>query len=50
MSMNNNLKNKISKQVEQKQSHSYREQFDGSQVGRRVEGWVKNVMALRSTN
>ena len=28
-----NLKTKINKQVEQKQTHRYREHFDGCQVG-----------------
>ena len=28
-----NLENKINKQAEQKQNHSYREHFDGCQIG-----------------
>ena len=37
-----NLKNKISKQEEQKQNHRYREGFDGCQmVGGRGGQWVK---------
>ena len=36
-----NLKNKLSKQEEQRQNHGYREGFDGSQMGQGVGEWVK---------
>ena len=45
-----NLKNKLSKQEEQRQNHGYREHFDGCQM----EGWYggigEEVRGLRSTN
>ena len=33
-----NLKNRINKQTEQKQTHRHREHFDGCQIGRRFVG------------
>ena len=36
-----NLKNKLSKQEEQRQNHGYGECFDGCQMGRGVGEWVK---------
>ena len=36
-----NLKNKLSKQGEQRQNHGYRERFDGGQVGGVVREWMK---------
>ena len=44
------LKNKINKQAEQKQTHRFREHFDCCQMEGRLEGWVKKVRGLRSTN
>ena len=44
------LKNKLSKQEEQRQNHGYGECFDDCQMwGRDVEEWVK-ARGLRSTN
>ena len=45
-----NLKNKLSKQEEQRQNHGYRECFDGCQVGGRCQGIGEEVRGLRSTN
>ena len=45
-----NIKSKISKQTKQKQTHRYREQIEGWQMGRVWGGWVKEVKGLRSTN
>ena len=45
-----NLKNKLSKQEEQRQNHGYRERFDGCQVGGGCEGMGEEVRRLRSTN
>ena len=36
-----NKKNKINKQVEEKQNHRYREHFDGCQMGDRLGAWAK---------
>ena len=36
-----NLKTKINKQAEQKQTHRYREHFDGCQLGGGLGDWVK---------
>ena len=36
-----NLKNKLSKQEEQRQNHGYREHFDVCQMGFCVEEWLK---------
>ena len=38
-----NLKNKLSKQQEQRQNHGYRQNFDGCQMGGGycMEKWVK---------
>ena len=38
-----NLKNKINKQVDQKQTHKYREHFDGCQLKDGLGGWMKKV-------
>ena len=40
--------NKINNQAEKKQTHIYREHFDGCQMGGRLG--VKGVIGLRSTN
>ena len=45
-----NLKNKLSKQEEQRQNHGYREHFDGCQMGGRCGGMGVEVRGLRSTN
>ena len=45
-----NLKNKLSKQKEQRQNHGYREHFDGCQIGKRFGGAGEEVRGLRSTN
>ena len=45
-----NLKNKLSKQEEQRQNHGYRERFDGSQMGGAYGGLGEEVRGLRSTN
>ena len=42
-----NLKNKLSKQAEQKQDHSYRDHLKGYQLG---GGRGEKVHGLRSTN
>ena len=42
-----NIKNKLSKQEEQKQNHGYRGNFDGCQM---EEGTGEEVRGLRSTN
>ena len=44
-----NLKYKISEQVEQKQTHRYREHFDRCQMGGGLGRWVKKVKGLSST-
>ena len=36
-----NIKNKLSKQEEQRQKHGYRECFDGCQIGGVVGEWVR---------
>ena len=36
-----NLKNKLTKQEEQRQNHGYREHFDGCQIKGGVGEWVK---------
>ena len=36
-----NLKNKLSKQEEQRQNHDYGVHFDGCQMGGSVGEWVK---------
>ena len=38
------------KQTKQKQTHRYRGQTDGWQMGGGLGGWVKKVTGLRSTN
>ena len=45
-----NLKNKLSKQEEQRQNHGYGEYFDGCQMGRGCGGTGEDVRGLRSTN
>ena len=42
-------KNKLSKQ-EQRQSHGYRERFDGWQMGEECGGMDEGIRGLRSTN
>ena len=44
------LKNKLSKQEEQRQNHGYREHFDGCQLGGESEGMDEEMRGLRSTN
>ena len=41
-------KNKLSKQAEQKQKHSYREHFDGCHKGGRSGGMSEKVKGIRS--
>ena len=45
-----NIKNKYSKQEEQRQNHGYREGFDGCQFRGRSGGMGEEVRGLRSTN
>ena len=45
-----NLKNKLSKQEEQRQNHGCGECFDGCQMGRQCAGMGEEVRGLRSTN
>ena len=45
-----NLKNKLSKQEEQRQNHGYGECFDGCQIGGGYGGKGEEVRGLRSTN
>ena len=45
-----NLKNKLSKQEEQRQNHGYREHFDGCLMGVWCWGMGEEVRGLRSTN
>ena len=45
-----NLKNKINKQIKQKQIHRRREQSDCYQRGGELGDWVKKVRGLRSIN
>ena len=45
-----NLKNKLSKQEEQRQNHEYRKHFDGCQMGGECGGMGEEVRGLRSTN
>ena len=45
-----NLKNKLSKQEEQKQNQEYGECFDGCQKGTGCRGMGEEVRGLRSTN
>ena len=44
------LKNKISEKIKLKQTHRYREQTDGCQIGGWLGFWVTEVKGLRSTN
>ena len=44
------LKNKLSKQEEQRQNHEYEEDFDGCQMGEGCGGMVEEVRRLRSMN
>ena len=45
-----NLKNKLSKQEEQRQNHGYGEHCDGFQMGRERGGVGEEVRGLRSTS
>ena len=45
-----NLKNKLSKQKEQRQNHGHGDHFDGCQMGGECEGMGEEVRGLRSTN
>ena len=45
-----NLKNKISKQEEQRQNHGYGEYFDGLQMRGECGGMGEEMRGLRSTN
>ena len=45
-----NPKNRLSKQLEQRQNHGYGEHFDGCQMGGVWEGMGEEVRRLRSTN
>ena len=45
-----NLKNKLSKQEEQRQDHRYGEGFDGCQMGGGCKGMGEEVKGLISTN
>ena len=45
-----NLKNKLSKQEEQRQNYGYREHFDGFQMGGECGEMDEEVSGLRSTN
>ena len=38
------------KKAEQKQTHRYREHFDGCQRGGGLEGWMQKVKGLKCTN
>ena len=44
------IKNKLSKQEEQRQNHGYGEGFDGCQMGGECGGMGEEVRGLRSTN
>ena len=45
-----NLKNKLSKQEEQRQNYGYREHSDGCQMVEGFEGMCEKVKGLRSTD
>ena len=45
-----NPKNRLSKQLEQRQNHGYGEHFDGCQLERGCAGMGEEVRRLRSTN
>ena len=45
-----NLKNKLSKQKEERQVHGYSEHFGGCQMGEGCRGMGEEVRGLRSTN
>ena len=45
-----NVKNKLSKQEEQRQNHGYGEHCDGFQMGRARGGVGEEVRGLRSTH
>ena len=45
-----NLKNKLSKQEEQRQNHGYGEHFDGRHMREGCGGMGEEVKGLRSTN
>ena len=44
------MKNKLSKQEEQRRNHGYGEHFDGCQMGGVCRGMDEEVMGLTSTN
>ena len=44
-----NLKKKLSKQEEERQTHGYRERFEGSHMGSGCGGMGEVVRELRST-
>ena len=44
------LKNKLSKQEEQRENHGYGECFDDCQVGRQYGGMDEDVKGLKRTN
>ena len=45
-----NLKNKVSKQEEQRQNHGYQEHFDGCQMGKGCGEISEEVRGLKSMN
>ena len=45
-----NLKNKLSKQEEQRRNHGYGEHFDGCQMREGYRGVGEEARGLRSTN
>ena len=45
-----NIKNKLSKQEEQRQNHGYKEHVDGCQMVGGCGGMGEEVRGLRSTN
>ena len=45
-----NLKNKLSKQEEQRQNHVFGERFDGCQMGRRYGGMGETVKQLQNSH
>ena len=45
-----NLRNRVNEQTKQKQTHRYKEQVDGCQMGEGLGRWMKKVKGLRSTN
>ena len=45
-----NLKNKLSKQADKKQNHTYGDHLEGYQLGRGKERMEGKVQGLRNTN